>query len=161
MQGNEYPELVDMGTYIGTKIVKAKPMNRLDYNLFRGWKVPDDENPLDDGYIVQYEDGYISWSPVKQFDKANRKTAGMTFGLAIEAMRKGHKVQRAGWNGKGMWVALSSAKTSHWIPESDGKVKRTFSESPYFCMKTANGDLQPGWLASQSDMLAFDWSIVE
>jgi hypothetical protein len=161
VEGNEYPELVDMDTYIGTKISKAKPMSRIDYNVFKGWALPADENPADEGFIVQYEDGYISWSPKKQFDDAYHKTVGMNFGLAIEAMRKGHKVSRAGWNGKCMWVSLSAPKSTHWIPEVDGQVKRTFSDSPYFCMKTADGSLQPGWLASQADMLAFDWGITE
>ena len=66
-----------MNKYIGTKEVKATPMNRGDYNAFRGWQVPENENPDDDGYLVVYPngesnvdgfDGYVSWSPKKQFD---------------------------------------------------------------------------------------------
>ncbi|MBL4700534.1 MAG: hypothetical protein JKX85_04675 [Phycisphaeraceae bacterium] len=43
-----------MQTYIGVKIVSAKPMTRGDYNTYRGWTIPRDENPLDDGYLVEY-----------------------------------------------------------------------------------------------------------
>lgn len=66
--------------YEGTKRVHAKPMNRGDYNAYRGWQVPADENPADDGYLVEYVDGgksnhpghagYISWSPKDVFERA-------------------------------------------------------------------------------------------
>ncbi len=53
-------------------------MNRLDYNIYRGWELPSNENGSDEGYLVEYLDGgesnhpehkgYISWSPKAQFD---------------------------------------------------------------------------------------------
>jgi hypothetical protein len=67
-------------TYIGTKVINAKPMNRLEYNHLRGWQLPAGEHPLDPGYIVEYTDnlqnnvegfgGYISWSPKYVFESA-------------------------------------------------------------------------------------------
>jgi hypothetical protein len=59
-------------TYIGVKLIKAKPINRIDYNKFRGWKLPDDENGAYEGYMVTYpdSDNYISWSPKEIFEKA-------------------------------------------------------------------------------------------
>lgn len=69
-----------MKRYIGTKVINAKPMNRLEYNEFRGWTLPADENGADEGYLVEYVDGgkpntpqyagYVSWSPKEQFEKA-------------------------------------------------------------------------------------------
>ena len=59
--------------YIGTKMIKAIPMNRGDYNKYRGWNIPTDENPADEGYLVMYSDGYESWSPKKQFEEAYRE----------------------------------------------------------------------------------------
>lgn len=66
--------------YIGTKQVRAKPMTRGEYNTFRGWEVPADENPSDEGYLVEYVDGgkanttqyagYVSWSPADVFQRA-------------------------------------------------------------------------------------------
>lgn len=68
--------------YIGIKVVNAMPMTRGEYNALRGWDVPKDENPGDDGYLVEYTDGgksnhpdfagYISWSPQEVFDNAYR-----------------------------------------------------------------------------------------
>lgn len=62
-----------MQKYIGVKKVEAEPMTRGDYNSFKGWTIPDNENPDDEGYLVKYSDDYISWSPKKQFEEAYRE----------------------------------------------------------------------------------------
>lgn len=59
--------------YIGTKSIEAVSMNRKEYNEYRGWTIPADENPEDEGFLVKYSDGYISWSPKKQFEEAYSK----------------------------------------------------------------------------------------
>ncbi|MGL4569043.1 MAG: Gp49 family protein [Fusobacteriaceae bacterium] len=62
-----------MEKYLGVKVIEATPMTRGDYNIFRGWKLPADENGADEGYKVIYNnDGipYISWSPKEVFTKA-------------------------------------------------------------------------------------------
>lgn len=59
-----------MKKYIGTKLIEAEPMTRGDYNKYRGWTIPADENPADEGYLVRYSDSYVSWSPKEVFDKA-------------------------------------------------------------------------------------------
>lgn len=62
-----------MQTYIGTKIIKAEPMNLGNYNKHRGWTIPPDEDPSREGYLVEYPDGYKSWSPKEVFDVAYRE----------------------------------------------------------------------------------------
>lgn len=57
----------NMKIYVGTTIIKAKPMNRLDYNNFRGWVVPSDENGDDEGYVIENK-GYVTWLPNEQFN---------------------------------------------------------------------------------------------
>lgn len=162
-----------MKTYIGTKIINAMPMSRASYNALRGWTLPANENGEDDGYLVEYTDGgqpnhpdfagYISWSPKEQFEGAYRETTGLTFGLAIEALKKGQKVARAGWNGKGQWlsfvgVGFYDVGLSIVNPHHDmGKLLKL---RPWIGIKTVGDEFMP-WLASQSDMLAADWSIVE
>lgn len=59
-----------MKKYIGTKLIEAKPMTRGEYNEYRGWTIPPDENPEDPGYLVKYSDSYESWSPKDVFDSA-------------------------------------------------------------------------------------------
>jgi len=162
-----------MKEYIGTKIINAIQMNRLEYNEFRGWELPEDEIGEDEGYLVEYIDGgqantkeykgYVSWSPKEVFEKAYRENGKLTFGDAIEYLKKGKKVMRSGWNGKNMFLFL--------VPSSEFKVNRPpllgiyeeGTEVKYHAhidMKTANGDVVP-WLASQTDMLAEDWSILK
>lgn len=45
-------------------------MTRGKYNEYRGWTMPEDEDPADDGFLVVYSDGYETWSPKKQFVEA-------------------------------------------------------------------------------------------
>ncbi len=167
-----------MKTYIGTKYVRATAMTRLAYNEMRGWTVPADEDGNDEGYLVEYMDGgkpnvpfyagYVSWSPKEQFEAAYRTTRGMTFGLAFEAMKKGERITRAGWNGKGMWLALGSGTPSlvaseFWNEHAAMHAREmggSCAVQPYIIMKTAQNDIQMGWSPTQSDVLAEDWSVV-
>ena len=57
-----------MKQYIGTKIIKAKPMTRGDYNDYRGWQIPADEDPSDEGYLMKYENGHVQWLPKEMFE---------------------------------------------------------------------------------------------
>lgn len=161
-------------SYIGTKVILAMAMTRLAYNQYRDWELPSDEDGADEGYLVEYTDGgkpnhkdhtgYISWSPKEQFDNAYRPTIGMTLGKAIEALKLGYRVARAGWNGKGMWLVLDPGSVVSEVREGSAYHKAgvtgSFTINPRIDMKTATGEMQPGWLASQTDMLADDWQIV-
>ena len=91
----------------------------------------------------------------------------MNFGEAIAALKDGKKVARAGWNGKGMWLILVPGTPS--VNTVDGspyfKAGVTHCEIlPHIDMWTTNAQgrraMLPGWLASQTDMLAEDWEIV-
>jgi hypothetical protein len=160
-------------THIGTKLVRAEPMTRLQYNVFRGWTVPVDEAEDDPGMMVEYLDGgkanterfagYISWSPMDVFELAYRPFTGLTFGLAVEAMKRGARVARQGWNGKGMFLFL--------VPGSEFQVSRPpllgiypegtpITYGAHIDIKAADGSIRP-WVASQSDILVEDWVIVE
>ena len=70
----------------------------------------------------------------------------LNFGDAVKALKEGKKVARSGWNGKGMWLALQ-------VPDANSKMSL-----PYIYMSTVDRKLVP-WLASQTDVLAEDWSI--
>lgn len=90
----------------------------------------------------------------------------MNFGQAIAALKSGDKVARAGWNGKGMfliYVAGSKVKAYHGTPYADAKIVDDVGMvtiNPHIDMRTSTGEMQPGWLASQTDMLADDWEVV-
>ena len=155
-----------MNQYIGSKIVQAEPMSRSEFHEYKGWSTPMNKGRDGEGYKVRYEDGYESWSPKEVFEAAYRRTDGMNFGLAIEAARMGKKISRAGWNGKGMWVVYrtgypegipANKNTADAVGIQEGEL---FKVRPYLQMKCVDGSFQM-WLASQSDILADDWYIVE
>ncbi|MNC74578.1 hypothetical protein D3C87_1786390 [compost metagenome] len=80
----------------------------------------------------------------------------MNFGQAVESLKQGGRVARSGWNGKGMWLVLILPGNSVHTSSAGG-----FPMQPCIGMKTAANDMQPGWLASQADILAEDWSVVD
>ena len=92
----------------------------------------------------------------------------MTFGMAIEAMKRGKKVARRGWNGKGMylWLLPAANVKAEWCKEEHLKALAEQNGGEFEClasirMKTADNKVLTGWLASQTDMLAEDWAVVE
>lgn len=164
--------------FIGTKVVLAKPMTLGEYNKYRGWPMPDDEDPSKNGYLVEYTDGgqsnhpghvgYISWTPADTFDKAYRLMGnGLTFGMALEALFMGSTVARRGWrgwNGKGMYLYLVGPGRYPPSTVAGKAIADQFDDGlvpyePYIAMKTALNTVVP-WLASQTDMLAHDWEVI-
>lgn len=150
-----------MKRYIGTKIIEAEPAYKVDGKTVQptDWPVPEGSK-AEEGYAVRYPDGYMSWSPKEVFEEAYRQTDAMPFGLAIEAVKKGKRISRAGWNGKGQYVELA---TDIGYVGPDGKTVN--AEHAAIGNKAlafvGTSGVQMGWLASQADMLAEDWQIVE
>lgn len=100
---------------------------------------------------------------------ASAVAPALDFGDAIRALKAGHRVARAGWNGKGMWLSLSCDGTrevpaeNFWSPHNAEHARQSGGAAtvlPSITMKTATGEILMGWLASQSDMLATDWVVL-
>lgn len=150
-------------------------MSRGDYNLYRGWDIPANEDPEDEGYLVEYRDGgqanhpghagYISWSPRNVFEQSYRQIgSGLTFGEAVEAMKAGSKVARQGWNGKNMFLYM--VPEGRYAPTTPAGLEiaayakdNRVPYRAYIAMFTVQEDVVP-WLASQSDVLEEDWYVV-
>lgn len=111
-----------------------------------------------------------------------------SFGDAIEALKRGKRVARVGWNGTGMFVFMRPADELHIdmvidkvksLPQSvkdyylqdvlDSEENRMFPApanevvefTPYLCLKDANGRVVNGWLATQTDILSEDWIVLD
>lgn len=91
------------------------------------------------------------------------------FGDAIQAAKQGHKVARRGWNGRGMWVIYNAGSKGQTHAMFDGSVYKNHGVDeceilPHFDMYTVNSEgrraMLVGWAASQTDMLANDWAII-
>lgn len=149
-----------MNKYIGVKLIKAEPQLKDDVE---GYKV-----------VYSQPDGseYTSWSPKDVFEEAYREVNGMSFGLAIEAAKLGNKIARTGWNGKNIFVVympplhLPPFNTQEPGPKVNDRTAKFIGEDtpldcqPYFAMFNAQKQWIPDWVASQSDMLADDWQII-
>ena len=150
-----------MKKYIGTKIIEAVPAIRKGGKVYEeGWPIPNSMDTTEEGYKVRYPDGYESWSPKDVFEEAYRPTDCMSFGLAIEAMKKGKKVARRGWNGKNQHIELAT-RISYMTAEGvfvNVEHEAIGNKAIAFC---GTSGVQMGWLASQADMLADDWEVVE
>lgn len=142
--------------FLGVKIVGAYPMLKSAFDKLQNRPCDNCEDM--NGYLVMYEDGYKSWSPASTFSKAYRRIDGLTFGLAIEALKQGKRVARKGWNGKGMWLRYVNPYNNDQFTLEEKEIDGTFL--PWIGMKTADNGFVP-WLASQTDMLAEDWEVVE
>lgn len=84
----------------------------------------------------------------------------MDFGEAIRNAKQGKKIRRAGWNGKNQYVELA---TDISYRNADGEIVNCDHDAigNMALAFVGTSGVQMGWLASQSDMLADDWSIVE
>lgn len=159
---------LELPEYQSIKVVKAAKINQINGCVLTlefdktalEQTVSEDyltkHSPKVGGYYVRYEGGYESYSPAEAFEKGYLPLStafytsylGTSFGIAIEMLREGHRMTRRGWNGKDMWVELQT-------PDEHSKMSL-----PYIYMRTADKQYVP-WVASQTDMLAEDWVIVQ
>lgn len=87
-----------MKEYLGIKILKAKPMSLGVYNEYRGWTIPANEDPNAKGFLVEYADGYQSWSPEKAFLEAcielgENKLVETVIGMKSDDFKERFKVE--------------------------------------------------------------------
>lgn len=90
----------------------------------------------------------------------------LSFPEALLEAKKGNKIARIGWNGKGMFVIyVPGSKRVTMVAGTPYQKalprRKTVDINPHFDMFTADKKMQPGWLASQTDMDASDWCIVK
>lgn len=106
-------------------------------------------------------------------------TNNQNFGQALEALKEGKSVAREGWNGKGMqiWLNWGNLAPENTVTVKDGDPvpliegiqqplfvmgnEDTVTRLPNLNMKAATGSTVTGWLASQTDILAEDWCILD
>ena len=91
---------------------------------------------------------------------------GMNFGIALELSKKGVKVARESWNGKGMFVVYQKGypqgiPCNKQTAEAWGMDKGDlFVCNPYLQIRLEDGS-HSMWMPSMDDILADDWVIAE
>ena len=166
-----------MKTYICTKIIHAVPSKMVNgFPWAEGLPLPPVKTVIDpiDGeakhrpaveegylYVSDADDLYPQFMKTEDFEAMCRPVDSMSFGYALEAMKHGERVARAGWNGKDMYIFIASEPDFTTDADISALDNREVAVGDVICMKTAQDTFQLGWLASQADMLAEDWYIVE
>lgn len=127
-----------MKQYIGTKIIEAEPC--------KAWKDTKEHKAGEDGYKVRYPDGYESWSPKDVFEEAYREVSGVSFGLALEAMKKGKGARLPKWSED---VIIRAQ-----FPDEHSKMT-----APYLYVESRFGRVP--WKETMIELFSDDWEIVE
>lgn len=124
----------------------------------------DEDDPLDTvGWKKAGEVGHWCSSSVRaRTEWKENSMEPHDFGWAIRALKQGKRVARSGWNGKGMYLFLGKVASFSLEGESLEQAENFVQDQirPCIFMRDAQGNLVPGWLASQTDMLAEDWTVV-
>lgn len=164
-------KISNMKKYIGTKVIMAEPMTLTEAQQVLGRELKP-ATLEEDGYLVEYKDGYKSWSPKSMFEEAYREVGTVNFGGAIDLLKAGLAVRRKGWNGKGMFVVkqVPSHITGDIIPnmQSLPKVVKNIlmsRENPHIDYTNQMLIINPdgradSWVPSSSDVFAEDWEVV-
>ena len=84
----------------------------------------------------------------------------MDFGKAIQLLKAGQRVQRQGWNGKNQYIELATSISYKNANNEIVNAEHDALGNKAIAFVGTSG-VQLGWLASQADMLAEDWKIVE
>ena len=92
--------------------------------------------------------------------KQDKKTDVFDFGKAIQLLKEGEKLQREGWNGKNQYIELATNISYKNTDEEIINAEHDAIGNKAIAFVGTSG-VQIGWLASQADMLAEDWKIVE
>lgn len=89
----------------------------------------------------------------------------MNFSQALDAVKQGKKIAREGWNGKGLFViyvpGTLNVKPTPGTPYANALSQETVNIQGHLDLFTSSKEMQPGWLATQSDLLSEDWEVVE
>lgn len=160
-----------MKKYIGTKIVMAEPMTLTKAKKVLGRELKP-ANLEEDGYLIEYKDGYKSWSPRSVFEGDYSEVGSVNFGSAIYLLEAGLAVRRKGWNGKGLFVIkqVPSHITGDIIPNMQSLPQSAKNilmsrENPHIDYTNQMLIINPdgradSWVPSSSDIFANDWEIV-
>ena len=160
-----------MKRFIGTKVIMAEPMTMAEAQKVLGREIKP-ATAVEDGYLVEYKDGYKSWSPKSVFEEAYQEVKSVNFGGAIDLLKAGLAVRRQGWNGKGLFIVkqVPSHITGDIIPNMQSLPQSAKSilmsrENPHIdyvnqILIINHKGRADSWVPSSSDVFAEDWEVV-
>lgn len=143
--------------YVGTRKVTAMDITLGEYNQRRGWDIPANEDPEEQGYIITLENGDTTYQRKDAFDETYKVNGALSYSSALEYLKKGYIIARSGWNGKNMFVGMLT-QTTDVILDING-ARHLFGASKNMVLFNLQKGSYDPWVASSSDTLAEDWFI--
>ena len=149
-----------MKLYIGTKIVKAMPMTMTKAQKVLGREIKP-ATVEENGYLVEYKDGYKSWSPKSVFEEAYHEANSVDFGIAVALLKAGLAVRRKSWSGGKFlyYVPSASYPAMTDVAKSIMNEERKVSYKEFIAIRCKDGDVG-FYTPTQCDVLAQDWESV-
>jgi hypothetical protein len=151
-----------------------KQGHKIKREHWRGYWIKENETIMmhcKDGSVISFletEDIFVdldnivadNWVICDDIDESKLNIQTFTFGEAISNLKRGKKVQRQGWNGKNQYIELATNISYKNTDEEIINAEHDSIGNKAIAFVGTSG-VQIGWLASQADMLAEDWKIVE
>lgn len=139
-----------MKSFLCIKVAKGKPMTRAEYHVLRGLLAPLTDAGQDAGYLVErtvnQNETETVWLPLEQFNAIYSTPKDLTFGGAIEAMKRGAKVTRCEWDGRAKKTILRQMK---------------YPCGEVFIGVDGSDSWLPMWHPTNPDMMAHDWRLAD
>jgi hypothetical protein len=132
-----------MDNYIGTKLIKAEPINLVEAEEILHRKI---KAGHENGYLVEYEDGYKSWSPKDTFEKAYRKNGELSFEMALSQVKQGKGMRLTQWKED---VVIRAQ-----YPDEHSKMT-----APYLYVESRFGRVP--WKETMIEIFTENWEVVE
>lgn len=157
----------NLPTHTSTRDVQLRAMTRKEYNDFRGWQLPADEDGNELGFLVESDASspvlgdYITWCPKQVADKMYRAvTENLTFSDALRYLKQGKRVARRHWaEQEHLFVLQGSNKLAsvHGYGFGEYVNEPTFDDTVF---KHTRDNRLVSWGPSHADLLKEDWRIV-
>lgn len=158
--------------YIHYQILPSKSANPTAAKMAKAWLTKMKKYSVDDrlkceAVFREMNDGTIYRDVDNVLYVVERRNKEcVDFGTAIAALKRGKAVARKGWNGKGMFLTLQNGSEVEGYLMRNEPARNYYGDNkvkicPHIDMKAADGTYVVGWAASQTDMLAEDWEIIE
>lgn len=150
--------------YGAVTMCSALPMTRGEYNAFRGWTMPPDEQPDEPGYLRSLDEdpSYSTWTPKHIFDRYYKRLLdGVPYGVAMDLLlsRKATEIHHTSW-GEGEFVILvDSSKIQSAMGYGFGEYMGEPSFLGSLCKHTNKKELILGWTPTYTEMTQGAWIV--
>lgn len=150
--------------YGAASVCSAVPMTRGEYNAYRGWSMPPDEQPDEPGYLrsLAEDPSYATWTPKHIFDKSFKSLSdGVSYGVAVDLLlsQKGTEIRHTSWHPQEFVMLVDSSKIQSAMGYGFGEYIGEPAFLGSLCKHTSNNELILGWTPTYLEMIKGAWIV--